>query len=109
MFNKKILSAISLRRQLIRENGMLIVEHELKNRCGFGFFIVSSGHTTGLDTHQVRELWLVLSGQGRLSRGNDQYDVSPGSVFAFSPFQEHQLFASKGQAVTVFNIWWHDD
>ncbi|WLI07438.1 cupin domain-containing protein [Pseudomonas sp. FP597] len=109
MFNKKVFSAISLGRKLIRENGILIVEHKMKNRCGAGFFIVSSGQTTGIDTHKVRELWIVLSGQGCLSRGTDEYEVSPGSVFAFSPFQEHQLFASKGQAVTVFNIWWHDE
>lgn len=109
MFNKKILCAISLGRKLIRENGVLIIEHELKKRYGFGFFIVSSGYATGIDAHQVRETWLVISGQGRLSRGRDEYDVLPGSIFAFSPFQKHQLFASKSQAITVFNIWWHDD
>lgn len=109
MFNKKILSAISFCRKITRENGVLIVEHKLNNNCGLGYFIVSSGQRTDVDVHAVRELWLVLSGQGSLLRDGSQFDFIPGSLFVFSPYQEHQLIASSGQAVIVFNIWWHDD
>lgn len=69
-------------------------------------FTVPAGGTSSPDRHEVTELWVVQAGRGTLVVDGERAAVGPGSTAGFPPNAVHEVFADRGEELTVFSFWW---
>lgn len=50
-------------------------------KVNFSFFTVPKFKSTPVDKHQVKELWVILKGKGKVTKDNDEYFLSVNDVF----------------------------
>ncbi len=71
-----------------------------------GRFRLEPGSTSALDTHEDRECWLVVSGQGVLSYGAEKVRVSGGDFLYFEPHMSHRIHNDQDEDLMIYTIWW---
>ncbi len=71
-----------------------------------GIFTVAPGATSRLDVHDVRECWMVVSGEGTLRYDGRELRVTAGDYCYFEPQKTHQMFNDSGQDVVIYTVWW---
>jgi mannose-6-phosphate isomerase-like protein (cupin superfamily) len=69
-------------------------------------FVVPAGLSSSPDTHDVRELWVILSGEGLLLLDGDESRVGAGDVLYFESRETHQLVNDGQEPVELVSMWW---
>jgi mannose-6-phosphate isomerase-like protein (cupin superfamily) len=69
-------------------------------------FVVPAGLASTPDTHEVREMWVILRGEGRLKLDGEETRVRAGEVLYFDSLQTHQLINEGEEAVELLSMWW---
>jgi mannose-6-phosphate isomerase-like protein (cupin superfamily) len=64
------------------------------------------GADSGIDQHEVREIWLMAAGRGELTCGGVSLEASAGDVISIEPNQPHRLLNTGDDPVEVFSVWW---
>lgn len=72
-------------------------------------FIVAPGSTSRRDQHEVLEVWVILSGAGKLLYDGGEYQVGPGDVVHFDSLRVHQVVNEGVEEMRVFSFWWRRD
>jgi mannose-6-phosphate isomerase-like protein (cupin superfamily) len=67
---------------------------------------VPVGVTTTEDHHEVREIWLVQSGTGRLYLDGEELRISAGDSLFYDSFHRHQLNNDGTEPINIISIWW---
>jgi mannose-6-phosphate isomerase-like protein (cupin superfamily) len=71
-----------------------VAEQSTGSACNFiDFSIVPVGADIGLHTHSLdnEEIYVVISGRGRMRLDDDEFDVGPGHVIVNRPGGTHSL------------------
>lgn len=64
------------------------------------------GHTTR-HSHDEKETFIILSGTGMMTVGEETAPVEKGDVIYLPPFKEHTIHnTSKTEKLEVFCLWW---
>ena len=69
-------------------------------------FSVPPGVTTAADCHEVREIWIVQSGEGTLTLDGASDRLRASQVRFFDSFQTHQLHNDGDEMIELVSIWW---
>jgi mannose-6-phosphate isomerase-like protein (cupin superfamily) len=69
-------------------------------------FTVAPGCTTPLDRHDVREMWMIASGRGRLRHCGSEVAVDAGRILFFESEEPHEVTNEGPDELVVFSIWW---
>lgn len=69
-------------------------------------FVVPPGVATSPDTHDVREVWLIVRGEGVLTLDGEETRVRPGDVLYFESRRTHQLVNDGDEPVELVSLWW---
>ncbi|WP_116964403.1 cupin domain-containing protein [Fastidiosibacter lacustris] len=71
------------------------------------FFTVQPGVTTPFDCHEVRELWLIVSGTGRVTCDKSVSEVKEKDAVYFDSFQRHSVENIGNTPLIIISIWWN--
>lgn len=71
-------------------------------------FTVESGCSSPVDSHSVREIWIIASGEGEVIYDGQAVRVRTDDVLYFEPFKTHELRNDSAEKIVVFSIWWED-
>ena len=69
-------------------------------------FVVPPGVTTSPDTHDVREVWVIVRGEGVLTLDGEETRVRAGDVLYYESRQTHQLVNDGDEPVELVTLWW---
>jgi len=69
-------------------------------------FIVEPGKLSPLDSHQVREIWFIVSGEGMLFSGDKKRIVKKGDGVFYKPHTDHAIENIGQTNLEVISIWW---
>jgi mannose-6-phosphate isomerase-like protein (cupin superfamily) len=69
-------------------------------------FTVEPGCSSPVDSHGVREIWLVARGAGEVVYDGRAVRAKADDVFYFEPFKTHQLRNDGDEKMVVFSVWW---
>jgi mannose-6-phosphate isomerase-like protein (cupin superfamily) len=69
-------------------------------------FSVEPGCTTPVDSHSMREIWLVIAGSGELIYGGKTVPVSAADIVYFEPPKPHQVRNDGTAPLNIFSVWW---
>ena len=69
-------------------------------------FVVEPGQDTGLDQHDVKEIWYIASGNALISLDGAEIELSAGQAIGFSANQVHSAHNEKSCDLVIFSIWW---
>lgn len=67
---------------------------------------VPAGGMTDPDTHEVREIWMIARGEGRLVLAGEETRVRAGDVLFFDSHQTHTLHNEGDTPIEFFTVWW---
>jgi mannose-6-phosphate isomerase-like protein (cupin superfamily) len=67
---------------------------------------VGPGSANDLDTHVSREVWLVISGEGRVAWADQSTTVRAGEAIAFDARVPHQVRNTGTEPLHVFSVYW---
>jgi mannose-6-phosphate isomerase-like protein (cupin superfamily) len=67
---------------------------------------VGPGEANDLDTHVSREVWLVISGEGRVRWADQSDTITPGDAIAFDAGVAHQVRNTGSEPLRVFSVYW---
>ncbi len=69
--------------------------------------IVYPGHWSPLDNHEVKECWMISSGQGELVYNDDVKEpIKAGDVLFYDSFNSHKVFNNGSEDLIIFSLWW---
>lgn len=93
-----------------REYGWISLFSEERKPDGMPFlysrFVVLPGRTSRRDQHEVEEMWVILSGTGKLLLDSSEFEVKPGDVVHFASKLSHQVVNQSSAQMEVISIWW---
>jgi mannose-6-phosphate isomerase-like protein (cupin superfamily) len=69
-------------------------------------FRVAPGRQSSLDQHDVLEVWIVVSGSGKLSYDDGTFPISAGQAVQFASGHPHQVLNDGTSDLVVFSFWW---
>ena len=69
-------------------------------------FSVEPGSATRLDRHEVRECWMILSGEGMLVYDDRIVRIQERDVLYFEPNAAHQAHNDGTVPLVIFSLWW---
>ena len=72
-------------------------------------FLVSPGSASRRDQHEVQEVWVILSGHGKLLFDGGEFSVKPGDVVHFGSMRTHQVENEGAGDMEIFSFWWKRD
>jgi len=72
-------------------------------------FTVEPGRRTQVDQHKVLEVWVVISGNGRLIYDGQEFAVQAGDAIQFDPSRTHQIVNDTPAELKVFSFWWSNE
>ncbi len=76
----------------------LLVEREETEGIALGYVSVKEGKSTQMGLHDdEEEIFVVLKGKGILSVGNEEQEVSPGSVAYIPRNRMHKVTCTSGE------------
>jgi len=67
---------------------------------------VEQGSANDLDTHVSREVWLIISGEGLATWGDQSASVRAGDAVAFDTGVPHQMRNTGPGPLQVFSVYW---
>jgi mannose-6-phosphate isomerase-like protein (cupin superfamily) len=67
---------------------------------------VMPGNANDLDMHVSREVWLVISGEGIVTWGNQSATIMAGDAVAFDAKVSHQAHSTGTEPLRVFSVYW---
>lgn len=73
---------------------------------GVSRFHVEPGEISTADRHRAQELWLVVSGRGRVLIGDSARDLMPGDNLFFDSNVEHQVHNPGPEPLECVSVWW---
>jgi mannose-6-phosphate isomerase-like protein (cupin superfamily) len=69
------------------------------------WYSIAAGDHCTLHRHTGKaETWLIVSGEGRVVIGDDNYDAQPGDAFVTEPGCAHALWNTGAEPLTFVNI-----
>ncbi len=75
---------------------------------GHAYGYLTGGKTMDGHAHDTEEVYIVLSGGGRIAVGEEQSDVGPGDVIAIPPKAWHTLSCPEGgEPLLWVAFWWN--
>lgn len=97
-----------------REYGSIRLYDETAEASGalpfrYSRFTVAPGRTSNRDQHEVLEVWVVLSGQGKLTYEEGEFQIIAGDVVHFRSNKVHQVRNEGSDDLSVFSFWWKHD
>lgn len=69
-------------------------------------FSVEPGHTTPVDSHSMREIWLVTEGAGELIYDGKETSIRKSDIVYFEPPKPHQVRNVGAESLVIFSVWW---
>lgn len=69
-------------------------------------FTVEPGCASPVDSHAVREIWMVAEGSGELVYDGRSVRLEAGDVFYFEPPKPHQVRNDGALTLVIFSVWW---
>ena len=69
-------------------------------------FTVEPGCTTPVDSHSMREIWLVTDGSGELIYDGKMVPIRKSDVVYFEPPKPHQVRSDGPGLLAIFSVWW---
>lgn len=73
-------------------------------KCGISCYVDETYNEFGV--HEDTEVFCVIRGCGKAKVGDEEIEVSPGTVFAAKPHQAHCIL-TKDKKEPVFVFWYH--
>lgn len=74
---------------------------------GMGRLVLASGGVSPLDSHRVKEAWLVASGEAELVfQGRLRRRLVPGNIVMFDSYESHVLTNTGAVDFVCFSVWW---
>ncbi|MFF0151523.1 cupin domain-containing protein [Micromonospora sp. NPDC005203] len=70
---------------------------------------VAPNTSNDLDVHRSREVWIIVSGAGTLTFGDQTRVLRPGDVAAFDSGVPHQLRNDGPNPVLAVSVYWLPD
>lgn len=71
--------------------------------------VIGAGGSTTPHSHFERETFVILTGQGRMTIGDESQDVGPGMAVIIPPHSVHQLVnLSRDEPLTFMSVYWDD-
>lgn len=89
-------------------NNVTVKEIFLKDHAPFkaSFFTIQPNGISPLDSHKVKEVWIVTDGVGELTCDNQMQIIQKGSVVYFDPFETHSIKNPANSDLNIISIWW---
>jgi len=69
-------------------------------------WMVAPGEANDLDMHASREVWLVISGEGRVSWADQSATIRAGDAIAFDAKVAHQVRNTGSEPLRAFSVFW---
>ena len=69
-------------------------------------FTVEPGCASPVDSHAVREIWMVAEGSGELIYGDLSVRLNTADVFYLEPPTPHLVKNDGTQTLVIFSVWW---
>lgn len=69
-------------------------------------FTVEPGYTTPVDSHSMREIWLVTGGSGELIYDGKIVPIRKSDIVYFEPPKSHQVRNDGTVSLVIFSVWW---
>jgi mannose-6-phosphate isomerase-like protein (cupin superfamily) len=69
-------------------------------------FSVEPGYTTPVDSHSMREIWLVTGGSGELIYDGKTTSIRKSDIVYFEPPKPHQVRNDGSDSLVIFSVWW---
>jgi mannose-6-phosphate isomerase-like protein (cupin superfamily) len=88
------------------ESGTLPFPHYAPAPFEVARWSVAPGKANDLDTHVSREVWLVISGEGRLKWRDQSTTIRAGDAVAFDTKVPHQVHNTGSEPLRVFSVYW---
>jgi len=88
------------------ESGTLPFPHYAPAPFEVARWSVAPGKANDLDTHVSREVWLVISGEGRLKWRDQSATIRAGDAVAFDTRVPHQVHNTGSEPLRVFSVYW---
>jgi len=84
-----------------------IVPSFLKTPFDHSYGYMENGNTMELHAHPAEEFYIVYSGNGIVTIGDEQSEVSPGDVIEVPPNVMHTMTAPENGSITWTAFWWN--
>ncbi|HEY6804792.1 MAG TPA: cupin domain-containing protein [Pyrinomonadaceae bacterium] len=69
-------------------------------------FTVDPGCITPVDSHSMREIWVVAAGSGELLYDDQRVPMHTWDVVYLEPPKEHQVLNNGTDQLVVISVWW---
>lgn len=95
-----------------RYPGMQVFEIDLGSsseiKCPFkaSRFTVDPDHTSPVDSHSVREIWMVAQGEGDLRYDGETIRIRASDVIYLDPPKPHQVKNVGSESLVIYSVWW---
>jgi mannose-6-phosphate isomerase-like protein (cupin superfamily) len=91
--------------------GLAVNQVELASKCPqapfkTARFTVAPGRSSPVDSHQVHEIWTVVSGSGELIFDSRSLRARENDVFYFEPLKTHEIHNDGIEPITIVSVWW---
>jgi quercetin dioxygenase-like cupin family protein len=70
------------------------------------YFTVEPGCTSPVDSHSVREIWMVAEGEGVLTYDQEKSTIHAFDILYFEPPKCHQVSNETSRPLVIFSVWW---
>ncbi len=70
------------------------------------YFQLESGDSTPKDRHIETEIWIILSGSGKLTYDNNETRLQAGDSVHFAPNHYHQVFNDGCERLLICSLSW---
>jgi len=83
-------------------------QKDLEIPVGVARMVLKSGCTTPLDSHNVKEAWLIGNGKGELIfEGKTLRSLVAGDIVTFNSNETHQLKNLSNVDMLIYSLWWN--
>jgi len=74
---------------------------------GIGKLKLASHSSAPLDTHLVKEAWMVAGGKGKVTvNGVKEFTIEAGDIVVFDENESHILTNHTNETMSLFSVWW---
>jgi mannose-6-phosphate isomerase-like protein (cupin superfamily) len=70
------------------------------------FFNIKANSSSPMDSHEVKEIWLVISGSGILECGDQLTEIKEKDVIFFDSFEKHTVNNTSNIELKMISLWW---
>jgi len=90
------------------KKGVMVEEIDFQSHAPFksSFFTIKPGAESPVDSHKVKETWIVEGGIGTLTCDDTKIILKKGSVVLFESFNTHSVKNNGNTDLSIVSIWW---